>query len=105
MVELDLGIAHMCARFEGGKIQCSGTNYRGQVGDGTRTLRPNFVPVVGIDASSKVTCGRRFSCSLSTEGKIQCWGDNAFKQLGYAPNSRKAKPSRIVFANLAGSTD
>jgi len=71
-VELDLGIAHMCLRFDDGSVRCSGSNYRGQLGDGTRTLRGGFVPVIGIKPSAKVTCGRRFTCSLSSGLSSTC---------------------------------
>ena len=44
------------------------------------TLRP--VPVTGITTAVAVAAGYRHSCALLQDGRVQCWGDNTFGELG-----------------------
>ena len=102
VAELALGLAHLCMRYEDGRVHCSGGNYRGQLGDGTRTLRSELVPTVALTSSKQITCGRRFSCSLDREGGVTCWGDNTFKQLAYSVSASNTEAKLVSFATPEG---
>jgi alpha-tubulin suppressor-like RCC1 family protein len=57
-----------------------GSNYLGQLGDGTTTPRPSPVQVGSGFAS--VAAGRQHTVAMKTDGTLWAWGDNAAGQLG-----------------------
>ena len=77
---------HACAVKEDGRVVCWGPNYEGQLGNGRTEL--STVPVevapghAGLFRARRVAVGELFSCALSTDGTVACWGDNDFGQLG-----------------------
>ena len=85
------GAKHTCALFVGGKLKCFGLNGLGQLGLGDSINRFDIdqmgttLPFIdlGDDFSvSDFSVGANFTCALSTTGKVKCWGDNSFGQLG-----------------------
>ena len=52
------------------------------LGDGTALSSPVPVAVVRDIAFVELKAGRAFTCGRTAEGKIYCWGDNRFGQLG-----------------------
>jgi len=82
-----------CAVGVSGAVYCWGNNASGQVGDGTREYALAPVKVAGLPApASRVKVNARSTCALLTNGKIHCWGDNAYGQLG---NGRLRQPSLV----------
>jgi alpha-tubulin suppressor-like RCC1 family protein len=80
-----LGDNHSCARRLNGSLACWGENSLGQLGDGTATDRPTPVPVLDNTQSvvgASVAAGAAHGCMRTASGGAQCWGDNAFGQLG-----------------------
>lgn len=74
---------HFCASLTDGTVKCWGYNGYGQVGDGT-TTSPRITPtlVTGIANAIRVSVGEQYSCALLADGTIECWGYNAYGQLG-----------------------
>lgn len=84
---LAVGTAHTCAIKANNKALCWGLNTSGQIGDGSsvpRRTRPVTIntgtltnkPVVSI------TAGFAHTCALTGQGRVSCWGDNTYGQLG-----------------------
>jgi hypothetical protein len=64
-------------------MQCWGTNYTGQLGDGTfggLSTTPIFVH--NITNAIKSMPGGYFTCAMMPDNTIQCWGRNQDGQLG-----------------------
>ena len=98
----DAGNAHTCAVTSDGALACWGSNSKGQLGLGNTTNQNTPQLVTGGVLSGKkvvqVSAGNEFTCALTTEGAIACWGMGTEGQLG---NSAKANSSTPV-AGYAG---
>ncbi len=102
--QVSVGRRHICALLDGGKVRCWGWNNKGQLGQGNTDNvgddeTPASVPPVQLSGPAKqVVTGALHSCALLEDGKVQCWGDNKFGQLGYGhthPVGDKAPPKSM----------
>ncbi|MBK8260347.1 MAG: hypothetical protein IPK80_03310 [Nannocystis sp.] len=84
----DTPSATMCAITTDGELRCWGSNGSGQLGLGhTNNLGddpgelPSTATPVGF-VPVQVSVGGRHVCARSAAGKVRCWGDGSFGQLG-----------------------
>jgi alpha-tubulin suppressor-like RCC1 family protein len=96
-----VGAGHACARRTNGRLFCWGADGQGQLGNGDATGdRTAPVPVAGgatnwasVGAGGLHTCGRR------TGGRLFCWGDDDYGQLGSGNvTGDRAQPTEVVGA-------
>ncbi len=91
---ISLGRSHTCALLEGGRARCWGWNSAGQLGYGhTDNIGDQGPPSEAgdIDAGGEIlqiSAGGLHTCALLEEGRVRCWGDNRFGQLGYGHRHR-----------------
>lgn len=72
-----------CAVGVSGAVYCWGLNSYGQAGDGTKEYAYQAVKVQGLPAPAvEVKTLPLSTCALLTTGKIHCWGNNFYGQLG-----------------------
>lgn len=78
------GYLHSCARLQSGALRCWGENSSGQLGDGTTTNRNAPVAVLGLTGMlvADAGAGELHSCARIVDGRVYCWGDNDYGQLG-----------------------
>jgi alpha-tubulin suppressor-like RCC1 family protein len=88
------GAAHTCALLTNGTVQCWGLNTFGELGDGMSTgpqtctaggtYGCSSVPVAvsGLTGVTAITAGHGHTCALLSGGTVECWGDNAYGELG-----------------------
>lgn len=83
VVEIASGGNHMCARTRSGDVYCWGFNQSAQVGMG-ETSESVTTPrrVSGLSGAAELALGWVHSCARLTDGRVQCWGDNAQHQVG-----------------------
>jgi alpha-tubulin suppressor-like RCC1 family protein len=94
------GPTRACVTTSAGDAYCMGNNDFGQIGDGTTTssltpVKVKHLPEPLVDV--KVT--PRTSCGLSVSGKVYCWGDGFFGQLGRGtpvPEAADPTPGVVV---------
>ncbi len=64
-----------CAVDAAGAVQCWGSNFGGQLGDGTTVDRTTPVVATGLTSGySAVSCRYQATCALSHSGTAKCWG-------------------------------
>ena len=90
------GEEYSCALREGGTVYCWGTNWYGQLGNGTEAGSSTPMQVVGINDATAITAGRSHSCALHQAGTISCWGNNIWGQLGNGTDAEFLVPVQVV---------
>jgi alpha-tubulin suppressor-like RCC1 family protein len=92
--QMSTGTQHTCARKPDGSIWCWGSNFYGEVGDGTSTYR--LVPVQTMLGASAfaVSGGSDGSCALIADGSVQCWGADDY-DLGFVVHATNLLPYQI----------
>jgi alpha-tubulin suppressor-like RCC1 family protein len=103
---IDVGWRHVCGVDRGGAGYCWGVNTNGELGNGTNTRAPTpsesppytSVPggVVGGLTYSFIQTGMGFSCGLTTNSVVYCWGANASGQLGNGTSNDSNVASKVV---------
>ena len=72
---------------------------QGQLGDGTRSGRPNPVQV-GTAHWNTVSAGLARTCGIHTNATLWCWGDNTDDSLGTGtPLAVRLRPGRVGTAD------
>ncbi len=90
------GENHSCALLQDGLLRCWGANWRGQLGDGSRTHRSVPTTVLGERRGVIATAtGYNHTCALTAEGRVFCWGSNYNGQLGDGTTQDRLKPVEV----------
>jgi cysteine-rich repeat protein len=93
-----------CAILGGGELKCWGYNASGGLGLGDTASRGSQaaqmgdqLPVIPLGAEvASVAIGQAHTCALLGDGRVKCWGSNAFGQLGVGTtDSRGDVPNEI----------
>ena len=89
VAEVSVGRRHICAVLQDQSMRCWGWNKFGQLGLGhTETIGDDKMPAsagpAGIEGEAdRVATGPLHTSALPVDGRVRCWGDNRFGQLGY----------------------
>jgi alpha-tubulin suppressor-like RCC1 family protein len=75
------GSSHYCGTHADNSLWCYGSNYNGQLGDGTTTTRAQPTEVGSATDWTQVALGSNFTCGLRGHD-LYCWGDNSAGQIG-----------------------
>jgi cysteine-rich repeat protein len=87
VVQLALGSAYSCALLEGGAVRCWGLGARLGYGN-AETIGDDETPASAGDLdlggpAIQIVAGAVHTCAILVGGRLRCWGDNSFGQLGY----------------------
>jgi alpha-tubulin suppressor-like RCC1 family protein/Tol biopolymer transport system component len=102
IVELSLGDAHSCALDLRGGVRCWGSNFLGAIGDNSQISRRVPTAVAGLGrGTAQIELGNGHSCAVNGAGRVLCWGDNSFAQLGDGTAFGQPRPQTVVINDLA----
>jgi alpha-tubulin suppressor-like RCC1 family protein len=101
-VEIAVGLRHACAVMQDGSAQCWGWNNNGALGNGVIDTSVTVIPasVVGLQQSKQIALGSYHSCASLADGGMNCWGYNAFGQVG--DGSKVDRGSAVAVSGLSG---
>src|SRR6476469_6228733 len=77
-------------------LYCWGSNFEGQLGDGTTTDRAQPTRVASNLRFRQVSAGSHHACAVSEDDIVYCWGWNGFGQLGDGTHVQRLVPTRVA---------
>jgi alpha-tubulin suppressor-like RCC1 family protein len=99
IVEIAAGEDHTCAGKKDGHVYCWGRDDYAQLGDGDKSgikVSPSLVQG-DLTYAIRLAAGGFTSCATFTGGRVRCWGENNFGQLGNGNTTEGDKvPSPFV---------
>ncbi len=95
---LSSGDDHVCGLTNAGAAYCWGTNFSGQLGDGSMEHRSSPVQVIGSLTFRSIVAGPDHTCAISTNGVAYCWGANYYGELGDPSRPRGIVPFPVRVA-------
>ena len=90
-IAISAGLVHTCAVLASGRVRCWGADTDGELGSGDSDgssvgddETPATLPPVDLGGAraTAVSAGASHTCALLTSGKVRCWGNDTFGQLG-----------------------
>ena len=102
LTSIDPAVHHSCA-LESGRVLCWGQNRDDSlgVGQGLPDAVTTPQPVIGLDDVGpivQIATDYDFSCALTRDGAIYCWGSNNGHQLGLGDTDDRDRPTRVSLA-------
>ncbi len=102
VVDLAVATSHTCALVDGGDIECFGSNYFGELGDGTTDSSKKPVKVAKIRGAKALATGGELTCAIVADGSVACWGLNDMGQLGQGDSDMLIHPDPVTVSGLDG---
>lgn len=97
---------HTLMRRTDGTLWGTGNNGKGELGDGTTTLRLSVVPVSNAAGGTfgdvvTIGAGLQNSYAITSDGKAWAWGNNFYQQLGDGTATNRSVPTPVLDAQGA----
>ena len=94
------GEDHSLALKTDGTVWAWGSNFHGQLGNGTNTNSLTPVQVQNLSGVIAIAGGGWYSLALKNDGTVWAWGNNEFGQLGDGTNDDRHTPVQVL--NVSG---
>ncbi len=103
-VAISAGSGHALALLATGRVVAWGSNFYGQLGDGTTTHADEPVAVEGLEHVAAVSAGGDISVALLESGEVMAWGTNEHGELGKSPLEAEKSDVPVSVAGVSGVT-
>ena len=103
--QVTAGYEHTCALLSTGQIKCWGWNAGGELGAGFASVDSDTrVEVQGITDATRVVAGIQDTCAVLSTGSVECWGENAYGELGNG-STADLSDTPVEVQGIANATD
>jgi len=103
VVDLAVGVGHLCVLYANGELGCWGRNTAGQLGDASLSDRMTPTRTMGVFGAEHAAVGVSHSCVVATSAReVLCWGANDRGQLGNG--ARDDSPLPVLVTGARGAT-
>ena len=102
VVDLSVATSHTCAIVDGGDVYCFGSNYFGELGDGTTNNAKAAVKARGVSGVKAIATGEEMTCAVVADGSASCWGMNDVGQLGRGTSDKLVNSDPMPVLGLDG---
>jgi alpha-tubulin suppressor-like RCC1 family protein len=96
IVQIAAGGSHTCALATDGGVQCWGTNFHGELGNGEQAPASTVVSVSDLGRATAIAAGGSLSCALLEDGSVSCWGLSGEGWDGSGPGEGVFPPDSIL---------
>ena len=100
IVDISCGQNHAMALNSSGEVFSWGSNYKGQLGNGT--FVENYIPekVNGLTDVVRISAGGEHSMALTSDGTVWTWGENHYGRLGTGDTIDQNVPTELVYPHI-----
>lgn len=98
VIDVTIGDSHTCALLADGTYSCWGDNTYGQLGNGSTTTVSSPTAPTALPSSEKaikIRAGMKHTCALTQTGKVYCWGNASYGQLGTGNTTQQNSPQLL----------
>jgi YD repeat-containing protein len=105
IAHISAGSSHSLAVTSQGRVYAWGSNWGGQLGDGTYNdrLTPTLINVPSLQSGESIahiSAGSSHSLAVTTQGRVYAWGYNGEGRLGDGTSNDRSTPTLINVPNL-----